>query len=206
MIHVYKFNESQLISELLLLSSEQRIAFATAAAARQLANYERYAEKIHIDNSHRAREITSQIWEELRQERIDLKNWQEKLDTIMDMLPGEDDCGQIAPALAEHALSTLAYAIRCLMNHDAKEAAWAARRAYEASDGMAIFLLGIQSVTRNVELMIESHDVVQRELARQRRDIEILSFGSIETLQLQAMESDMLSAADVMALKTLPRD
>jgi uncharacterized protein YjaG (DUF416 family) len=190
---MYKFDESALVSELGMLPSRERIAFAAAAATRQLGSYERLARDLSTENSKRPREIAFQLWIDLRAVAVDRVAWSAKLDEVMGLLPEESEDWVICHALADDALSSLAYAIRCLINPDPQEAAWAARRAYEAADQVAIRVLGIQPGLMNAEAAIKSHGLVQRELARQRSDLSLLRVGSVEQVQQQAFANELLT-------------
>ena len=72
----------------------------------------------------------------------------------MGLLPAESDDWVIGNALADDALSSLAYAIRCSLTPEPQEAAWAARRAYEAADQAAMRVLGVQPGLPNTEAAI----------------------------------------------------
>jgi hypothetical protein len=70
-IGMYSFDENALVSELRALSSRARIAFAAAAATRQLGNYERLARELKSGNEQRPCEIAVQVWTDLRAAAID---------------------------------------------------------------------------------------------------------------------------------------
>lgn len=190
---MYEFDEKSLIVELGALSKQARIAFAAAAATRQLGNYERLARALGVEHIQRPREIATQLWTDLRSDTVDRTAWSARLDEVMGLLPEESDDWIVSHALADDALSSLAYAIRCLLTPEPREAAWAARRAYEAVDQAAIRVLDVQPGLPNTESAIKSHGFVQRELARQRRDILMLSAGSFADVQWQAFEEEILT-------------
>lgn len=200
-IFMYSFDENALIGKLGAQSSQVRIAFATAAATRQLRNYERFAHEFDPPSEQRPREIVTQLWAALKDGAVvDLAAWSAILDEVMNLIPEESDEWVILHAFADDALSTLAYAIRCLVTPDPQEAAWAARRAYEAADQAAIRFLDVQPGTPATELEINSHEIVQRELWRQQNDLALLSVGSIETAQCQALDGELLTNAEINAL------
>ena len=118
----------------------------------------------------------------------------------MSLLPEESDDWVIGHALADDALSSLAYAIRCLLTPEPQEAAWAARRAYEAADQSAIRVLGALAGSPNTEAAIKSHGFVQRELARQRMDLHLLRTDSVDEVQRKAFADQLLTAQEAAAL------
>ena len=197
---MYSFDENALVGELGALSSRARIAFATAAATRQLGNYERLAHESEAGSEQRPREIAAQLWTDLRATAFDRAAWSARLDEVMGLLPEESDDWVIAHALADDALSSLAYAIRCLLTPEPQEAAWAARRAYEAADQAAIRVLGVQPGLPNTEVAIKSHGIVQRELARQRNDLSLLRADSVDEVQRQAFADDILTEQEAASL------
>lgn len=152
----------------------ERIAFAAATATRQLNQYEYYAHRYNISKESHPREIALQLWEALQADSTDSVTWTLVLDSAIGLLPEESDDWTIWHALADDALSSLAYAIRTLLTSNPQDATWAARRAYEAVDQAAIRTLGTQPGLPNTEIAIKSHLLVQQELVRQQRDIALL--------------------------------
>lgn len=199
-IQMDSFDENALVNELAVLSARARVAFATASATRQIGNYERFARELGIKTEHCPREIMTHLWSDLLVMTVDRSAWSERLEKVMSLLPEEDEDWVISHALADDALSSLAYSIRCLLKPDAQEAAWAARRAYEAADQAAIRLLALQPGLPDTEMKILSHDCVQRELARQRNDLALLRAESIEETQRQALQSELLTEEEAVSL------
>lgn len=197
---MYSFDENALTGELGVLSSRARIAFAAAAATRQLVNFERLARESDAGSAQRPREITVQLWTDLQAAAIDRAAWSARLDEVMNLLPEESDDWVIGHALADDALSSLAYAIRCLLTPEPQEAAWAARRAYEAADQAAIRVLAVQPGLPNTEAAIKSHGFVQRELARQRSDLSLLRSDSVDEVRRQAFVDELLTEQEAASL------
>lgn len=194
------FDENALVNDLAVLSARAQVAFATAAATRQIANYERFARELGIKTEHRPREIVTHLWSDLSAMTVDSFAWSARLEEVMSLLPEEDEDWVIWHALADDALSSLAYSIRCLLKPDAQEAAWAARRAYEATDQAAIRILAVQPGLPGTEVKILSHDCVQRELARQKNDLTLLHTESIDETERQALQSQLLTEEEASLL------
>lgn len=197
---MYSFNENDLASELGSLPNNVRIAFAAATATRQLSTYERVAFGLPERQVQRPREILGQLWGGIHASEFDRDLWSERLDEVMNLLPDESDDWVIGHALADDALSSLAYTIRCVLNPDPREAAWAARRAYEAADQAAIRSTGVQLGLPHTELALNSHEFVQRELARQQRDLALLRTNSIHEVQEGAFENELLTEHELISL------
>ena len=85
----------------------------------------------------------------------------------MELIPGESDEPWVSEQpYGEDAASAVAYTLRALDSGAPQEAAWSARRAYEAVDHHVMHRLGIADDER-----VLSHPLVQAELARQQRDL-----------------------------------
>jgi uncharacterized protein YjaG (DUF416 family) len=159
---MYVFDESRLVRELEVLPPLVRISFASAAATRLLSSYERFANSLRKSEAKYPREIAIHLWNDLRSSEVDRINWQIRLNEVMGLLPEESDDWEVSHAFADDAISSLAYAIRCLLVTDPQEAIWAARRAYEAADQAAIRMLGVQPGLLHTEAAVSSIDEVQR--------------------------------------------
>jgi uncharacterized protein YjaG (DUF416 family) len=195
-----RFDERFLVSELESLSDRAQVAFATAAATRQLTSFERLARKLKLKDEHRPREIASRLWDDLTISAAADAEWSGMVDHLLEILPDGSEELWLERALADDALSALAYAIRCRLTLAPQEAAWAARRAYEAADQAAIRITGVQPGSFNAEAELNSHHFVQRELARQQMDLRLLRVGSIEDVRLQAFTNEMLTADEAVSL------
>jgi uncharacterized protein YjaG (DUF416 family) len=177
MIKMYNFDETQLLQQLAIQPALARSVFALGAATRLLNCYELFAIESGVTNAQRLRQITNEVWGNIYSADIRKEFLIGAIDGVMELLPDTDesDALWLHRALAEDAVSALAYAIRSLAAPDEQqEAAWAARRAYEAVDQAAIWSLGVQPGVVENEKTILNHAWVQRELSRQQRDISLL--------------------------------
>lgn len=171
------FDEQGLIDKLESVSPILRTAFAAACAARQLSNYEAFATDFSDGRAMRFSAYVEQLWAEIEEGPRASGLWTDALGVVMAMSPTDDEADFPLAALAEDASASLAYAIRCCISHDSQEAAWAARRAYEAADQAAIVDMRIHPRASN-SAEILAHRFVQLELKRQQRDIgQLLSHG-----------------------------
>jgi uncharacterized protein YjaG (DUF416 family) len=199
---MFSFDEKMLVAELAGLSEHAQVAFAAAAATRQLDSFERFARATGMDEQ-RPREIALLLWDALQRQPIDSSGWSSILDEVMDLQPEEDSGHWVSRALAEDAISALAYAIRCMSTSNPQEAAWAARCAYEAADQAAIRALDVQPGSPTSEALIKSHEWVQRELLRQNRDLTLLISGqetAISELQDHAFAETLLTESEALSV------
>lgn len=112
---MFSYDERLLVVALDALQRPERIAFAAAAATRQLSNFERYARESGLANQQRPRQIAEQLWSEILLPYFDREKWIALLTEVMSLLPDRAESKWLDHALAEDADSSLAYAIRCLL-------------------------------------------------------------------------------------------
>ncbi len=74
--------------------------------------------------------------------------------------------------------AAVTYACRCLRSGESQDAAWAARRAYEALDTYLLAQHGHRAGTAIDEVQLLRHPLIQAELTRQRRDVDELAAAS----------------------------
>jgi len=136
--------------------------------------------------------MLTQLWDDLAGNRLDDGELRSKIDACMALIPQEDDAPWLMEqAAAEDAGAAVAYALRCRQSGQAKEATWAARRTYEALDHYVINRENIDTTKPGAEERVLGHPLVQRELARQRRDLdEILCVGDTEVQEVAARLRD----------------
>lgn len=163
---MHKYDEQALVVNLAELEKNCLVAFATAAATRLLPVYEYFLEKVDRVDELRLRAIASQLWTVLEAQTVDAERWSTILDEVMSMLPEANEY-----PLADDAVASLAYAIRCLLSPSSQEAAWSARRAYDAADQAAIWDLDVHPGPPEIETALKAHFLVQRELANQALDL-----------------------------------
>lgn len=195
---MFRFDEQHLISALNALPHASRVAFAAATATRQivscgLVKYDEFS-------ASRLNDIVSDLWRAAQNLEIDEKLWSGRLEDIMNMMPSDEVYWDIWHALADDCLSSLTYAIRCLLNQESQDAAWAARRAYEAVDQVAIRLLGLRPGEASAETGILSHEVVQREVSNQKKDLLMLRAGLFDEVKQNSFNNPSLTKQDVDAL------
>ncbi|OWQ86993.1 hypothetical protein CDN99_20060 [Roseateles aquatilis] len=195
------FDEELLKTDLAELSERAMLAFATATATRQLVSYELYALEAEIQEVKRPREILTCLWTEISYPASERVVWSEHLEEMTSLLPEDGDRWTVWHALAEDALASLMYAIRCLMKPDAQEAAWAGRRAYEATDQAAIRMLNLDPNDFDSEIAISSHPIVQRELAHQREDVALLRAGEFEVVRHNSYLNVILNQQEISLLR-----
>lgn len=206
---LHTFDEIQLSAELAKLQGKGRMAFAAAVACRPLGACERFAGPLGLASAGRPREIAVQLWSALQGDTSERTTWVAALEEVMNFLPQAPDAApdtvSFAHGLVDDALSSLVYAIRCLLSPDADEAAWAARCACEAAGRAALQALRLQAGTSQAEAQVQAHPWVQRELERQRRDLSALladrSAAAIRVLQQRSAAEELLTADEVLTLE-----
>jgi uncharacterized protein YjaG (DUF416 family) len=172
-ISMWKFEEGLLAADLGRIAKAGRVAFAAACAERLLPAYHRYAERGARGEELGA--ILDRLWDDLLGTPMTDAEVRAKEEACMALISAEEDVSWAEErAVAEDGVAAVAYALRCRLNGDAKEAAWAGRRAYEAMDHFVVTRESVNTNRGGAERRILEHPLVQTELERQRRDIDEL--------------------------------
>jgi uncharacterized protein YjaG (DUF416 family) len=165
------FQENLLRDELDQLPAQSRVAFAASCAQRLVGAYHRFAAETRQPNGARLDRAVDYVWAHIlgAQEK---ETTEILLGAVMALIPQGDAPGWTPlTAYAEDAVSSVAYCLRCLLTSDSQEAAWAARRVYEALDAFVISRDNITPGAPGAEESILSDPVIQAELKRQIRDV-----------------------------------
>ncbi len=170
------YKEADLVRALARVAVRLRVAFAAACAERLLPAYEDFCKRARRGDQTALSGILKRVWEHLLSQEMTAEQIRTELNRCMALIPGEDDEPWVdEQAYAEDAASAVAYTLRALESREPQEAAWAARRAYEAADHYVTHRIGIEG-----ELQVLAHPIVQAELARQRRDLDELRWAGQE--------------------------
>ncbi len=177
-----RFDEQALIEHLRPLTPALRVAFAAACAERQLPAYWAFHARTQRGDPQALADILDRLWRDLAGDQMSSSQIAAALQRCMALIPREDEGPWVAEqAYAEDAAAAVAYALRARSNGDEREAAWAARRAYDALNHFVINRLGLSPGTPDGEEQIAINPLVQDELRRQERDLgEMKRAGSAE--------------------------
>jgi uncharacterized protein YjaG (DUF416 family) len=182
-----RIDEPALLQRLERLPRQSRTIFAAAVAQRLLPAYARFWKKTGKGDPTRLTAILGQLWGDLDGTKTSQEAQQESIDLCISLIPPEDFepwCQE--QFYADDAAAALAYALRSRESGNAEEAAWAARRAYNALDHFVIAKEDIDINKPGAEETVLAHPIIQAELARQDRDL----------LDLSANRSDISRIAD----------
>jgi hypothetical protein len=162
------FDETMLISRLDALAPRERAAFALACARR-------------LEPSLRSDTQT----EDLVRACLALL----EASVLDDDLPRVGSSEALArlensPDLDTDPVASTCFALRTLLHGASQDAAWAARRAYDARDQLVWDELGLQFSDPGAEERVLAHPLMQQELRAQREDLNALSAGRIREVVL----------------------
>jgi uncharacterized protein YjaG (DUF416 family) len=193
----YIFDENRIKGSLTKLPIKLRILFAVTCAERLFPAYERFSAKTGGGNVDLLRRILDKLW-------MGLLGVQEYSDQIiaadlqhcMLLVPKESDGEWFNEQVwAEDAVACLAYCLRTRLSGDTQEAAWAARRVYEAADYYVLHASGNNYKLPDDESRVIEHPLVQAELRRQERDIS-------ELLSLVPSQENIMTAVNGFKLRS----
>jgi uncharacterized protein YjaG (DUF416 family) len=205
-VNLIHYNEQELIRRLEQLSPTLRAVFAAACAERLLPAYFSFSEQTGKGDSSQLAMILERLWADLQGNPMSTEEMRANLDVCMSLVPQEgEDLWVDEQVYAEDAAAALAYALRCRQSGESQEAAWAARRAYEAVDYYVINRVGIDVNQPGGEEQALSNDIVQTELVRQYRDIKDL-LSAVRNAETTAVVSSLWSRARIDAIKLFKSD
>ena len=178
---ILDFNEADMVRKLGSIKTRLRTAFAAACAERLAPAYDKFFKVSGRGDARKLGQLRERLWGNIEGRILNAPISEEEVDACMDLIPSQDDAPWVPEqAYAEDAAAALAYALRCWRTDDPQEAAWAARRAFEAVDQFVIRRERINLNDPNQAGRVASHQIVQAELARQKRDLDELTQVSAE--------------------------
>jgi uncharacterized protein YjaG (DUF416 family) len=176
-----RYEEKKLVQELERLPRRLRTVFAAACAERLLPAYRRFEKRSRRGDSKELATILKRLWDDLEGTSMTSEEVEAMIAKCMTLIPREDEGPWIEEqAAAEDAGAAVAYALRCRKSGESQEAAWAARRCYEALDHFVVNRDNIDTNAPGAEERIFGDPLVQAELLRQQRDLDDLMNAGIE--------------------------
>ncbi len=164
------FDMTALLHTLEPLPERGQAAFAAAVAHRLLGGYALYAARSKRGDVNVIEPILDRAWATLLGAPWSQHEIREALATCLASIPSDDESPWIDEnAYADDAASATAYLLRSLLGGGPQEAAWAAQRAFNSLDFFVRKRLGVSDAAAL------EHPIVQRELGRQRDELEQLT-------------------------------
>lgn len=179
------FSIDLLARQLLDLSPRARMVFAACCAQRCACVYEQAVQIDRIEMCPCLRQALEYIWNQLSDLMDDDQGDElaEKLEALLS--PDDPRVWRRTMAYIDDSITVCIYAIECLKAGGHQEAVWAGEVARQCVWQIIDDYLENESFTAESILKVESHSIVQRELARQERDVaELAASGSILTLEM----------------------
>ncbi len=175
---ILRFEEPLLRAQLDRLPREHRAAFAAACAERLFPAYMRFSHEARRADPETLRAALSRLWDDLTGNPLSELELRASAKKCLALVPSEDEEPSDEQPSAEDAAAALVYALESRVKEGSQEAAWSARRAYDALDRFIMSDEPGVIVTEAAEQRVLEHSLVQAELARQRRDLdELLGVG-----------------------------
>lgn len=180
--------EDELKNRLATLPCRKMVAFAASCAERLIPAYARFSEKASMVSYPPSlyRHALDTIWRAILGAEIE-KHLVEELEEIcMDSIPTEDDAWRFGEPYAEDTAATVVFAVRAWLNCNHIEAFFAARRVYDVLDN---FVVGSINSSRFDEKEISAHPLIQKELARQLYDLEMLELKTSPLIEQETIKA-----------------
>ena len=200
---ILSYDKDDLLRRLAALPLEARLACAAAAATRLMPACERFAAIQGTGREGRSRDIVAELWQCILSGDPGQQPWAAVLDEVMAMIPREDTAGGLLASMAEDGVASLAYAIRCLLVGDPGQAESAVGREYDATDQAAVTITGVVPNTPKKEARLLAHPLIQRALARQHHDLELLRHGDFAELLRQAVANPTFTEQELASFDSV---
>lgn len=168
---MFQYDEAAIIERVGTFPLRLRVVFGLLAALRILPTYERFHAKTGRGDPFSLCALVERLWQDLSGEMMTDGELRRAVDRAMELVPSEQDgWDEESQPYAEDAAAAITYVLRARLTGDPQEAAWAARRVYEAADHFALATSGLNR-GEPCEQTILAHPVIQAELTRQARDL-----------------------------------
>jgi uncharacterized protein YjaG (DUF416 family) len=172
---ILPYDEAATVARLEKMAPQMRVLFALQAAQRLLPAYRQYAQTTGRGRPEVIEGIADRLWRDLGGNVMDEAELAQVTEEVMELIPDENESwDEETQPYAEDAAAALAYALRGRRNGDPQEAAWAARRAYEATDHLVMAATNA-TLGGPAARAIIANPMIQAELRRQQRDLLELS-------------------------------
>jgi uncharacterized protein YjaG (DUF416 family) len=133
-----------------------------------------------LGNPNVLKEALASIWQDLRGRPLGKAELETLLERCMALIPSGEEDTEEETAYADDAAASVACTIRARLRDHPQDAAWVARRAYDAVDYFLTSQIDSMIVTRDQQEAILSHPLVQAEFQRQQADLKDLELASAE--------------------------
>jgi uncharacterized protein YjaG (DUF416 family) len=169
----FKFDHETLAKKLLAIPSPQRVLFAAATAERLFPKIVDFFQTDRPDMSEKLRSALDLVWAVGGGDAVDIMKRDSALGECMTAIQTAAADGSDQAFFAENAAASIAYGLRAIGSDDPKEPAWAAQVAYDTVDRYAMMEERELDIEWTEEQIL-AHPVVQRELERQLKCINML--------------------------------
>lgn len=179
-----RFNAGDLGKSLDRLSSEYRTAFAAACAQRLLPRYSAFYARLHggrLGEEQLAETFLDLLWRDLSASQLDDGKIETMINRLLATLPDEETTLAANEPYCTDAGATVIFALQARLTSQTKFAVLAARRIYHALDNFVMnnVLADKPRISERDEEAVLAHPLIQRELARQQDDLEMLGSASL---------------------------
>jgi len=197
-MNLLRYDEEVLVQQLNALPLWGKVAFAVACAYRLMPSYARFFSETGWGNPRLLNDALEYSLRHAWDCPIDEGTIADMIDAVMVVIPDENDVQSQYQPFGEDAGAAVAYVLRTMRTGDSNEAAWAARRAYEAVELLATRIHALNDSSPIDEDAILTSRLVQCELSRQQRDISDIAAGcndpthTVERLALRARKENAI--------------
>ncbi|WP_423682130.1 DUF416 family protein [Undibacterium sp. WLHG33] len=185
------FNSDVLREQLNELAAQWQLAFGASCCERLLPNYLAFNIDAKWGNFAPIREALDLVWSSLEGHAYDRDTVQKLITICENVAPDSEDFTSLYVSFAQDACFSVCGLLDFLLKNDVKEIVQAATYAMSSVDLFVQELENMRPNDPDLELKILSHPLMQRELEKQRVDLERITNTSVlDTVFLSQLRSE----------------
>lgn len=188
----FTYSKEEVQRRLEVLPSRSRIAFGLSCCERMLPNYVAFKQEVNWGDERPLRKTLDESWKHLEGQTMNEITAKRLIEECEKVTPDADDFSVLLVGPAQEACFSICCVLDYVLQGNPERIAQASAFAIDTLDGYVQELLdGFPNIARGVpysperEERIRLHPLMQRELARQDADLNLLAtnpdFGSLKT-------------------------
>ncbi len=168
------FDSERLKARLVALGFKAQLAFLLSCAERLFPNYAMFHAHHRWGDIAPLRDALELGWKQLEGDEIERKEIVAALVRCLEVLPDMDEFGTDQGSDGLDAAVCCALVLDLLISREAREVIRGASLARDTADRQVLELASLHPQDAELEAKVLAHPLMQKELARQREDVELL--------------------------------
>lgn len=168
------FNFEKLKSRLKKMTDKKQLTFGILCCERLLPNYSAFVTDTGWGDNELIRGVLDFVWSYLDDEKVNPKTIRTLIDQCESAIPDSEDFDSLLTSFAQDACFAICNLLDYLMISNTEKIVLTASYAIDSVDLYVQELEGILPADPDLEQKILSHELMQRELAQQDKDLSLI--------------------------------